>query len=138
MKPRPSDTLPPELRQQLRAVREALLALHKALLDDEKLRYERHHGRIEGSYEFLRLVIGDPWFAWLHPMSQLVVAIDEFMASRQPVTEEGGRALVEGARALLRAESQAEGFAREYHRALRDSPNVTLLHSGAWRAAGGG
>lgn len=48
----------------------ALLRLHKALLDDERVSYERVHGRIPSNGAFLQLVLGDAWFAWLRPLSR--------------------------------------------------------------------
>jgi len=55
----------------------ALLRLHKALLDDERVSYERVHGRIASNGEFLQLVLGHAWFSWLRPLSQLVAKFDE-------------------------------------------------------------
>ena len=56
---------------------QALLRLHKALLDDERVSYERVHGRIPSNGAFLQLVLGDAWFAWLRPLSQLMAKLDE-------------------------------------------------------------
>ena len=58
-------------------VRAALLRLHKTLLDSEKLRYEKTHGRINGGLAFLQLAANDPWFAWIRPIGSLIVEIDE-------------------------------------------------------------
>ena len=64
---------------------QALLRLHKALLDDERVSYERVHGRIPSNGAFLQLVLGDAWFAWLRPLSQLMVKLDELMREAQKV-----------------------------------------------------
>src|SRR5829696_4759008 len=53
---------------RLRAIRVALLPLHKTLVDAERSRYERAHGRIESAQRALRLLIEDPWFAWIQPL----------------------------------------------------------------------
>src|ERR1051325_6370928 len=66
-------------RTRLGAVRRALLKLHKALLDDERIEFERVRGRIASSGEFLQLVLNDEWFAYLRPLSALVVQIDELL-----------------------------------------------------------
>jgi uncharacterized damage-inducible protein DinB len=61
-----SDDLVPEAtRQRLANLRRALLRLHKALLDDERLAYERIYGQVTGG-ELLQLVINHEQFAWLH------------------------------------------------------------------------
>ena len=38
-----------------------LLRLHKALLDDERVAYERVHGRIPSNGAFLQLALNDAW-----------------------------------------------------------------------------
>ena len=101
--------------------------MHKALLDDARIRYEREQGRIEGSGALLRLVLNDPWFAWLHPLSGLVVQIDELLASDEP-TNVDGETLLNQARALLRPDANGEGFQRRYHRAIQDVPDVLIAH----------
>src|SRR6185295_17132587 len=82
----PNDPTPlsPSARHQLDDVRRGLLRVHKALLDDAQIRYEREQGRVEGSGALLRLVLNDPWFAWLLPLSGLVVQIDELLAADEP------------------------------------------------------
>jgi hypothetical protein len=122
-----SSPLPQESRQHLDDVRRGLLRVHKALLDDARIRYEREQGRIDGSGTLLRLVLNDPWFAWLHPLSGLVVQIDELLAADTPTTADG-EALMSQARALLRPDENGEGFQRRYHRAIQDVPDVLIAH----------
>src|SRR6186997_2451 len=88
-------------RQQLTKVRTALLPLHKTLLDFEREGYERDHGKISNSYEVLKLVMNDPWFAWLRQLSELIVEMDELLAAREPVSESTAIALMEQSRILL-------------------------------------
>jgi len=109
--PAASTPLSPDLRQQLEALRRGLLRVHKALLEDARIRYEREQGRIEGSGALLRLVLNDPWFAWLHPLSGLVVQIDELLAS-DDATSGDGDTLLNQARALLKPDANGEGFQR--------------------------
>ena len=114
-------------RLQLEEVRRGLLRVHKALLEDARIRYEREQGRIEGSGALLRLVLNDPWFAWLHPLSGLVVQIDELLAADEPTTTDG-EMLLNQARALLKPDANGEGFQRRYHRAIQDVPDVLIAH----------
>lgn len=76
---------PAGVRQRLTNLRQALLKLHKALLDSERVAYERTVGKIQSPNHFLQLVISDPWFAWLHPLSQLIVAMDEALDAEEPL-----------------------------------------------------
>jgi hypothetical protein len=125
----PASTTPlsPDRRQQLEEVRRGLLRVHKALLEDARIRYEREQGRIEGSGALLRLVLNDPWFAWLHPLSGLVVQIDELLASDE-ATLADGEALLNQARGLIRPDANGDGFQRRYHRAIQDVPDVLIAH----------
>ena len=125
--PNASTPLSAEIRRQLDEVRLGLLRVHKALLDDARIRFEREQGRIEGSGALLQLVLNDPWFAWLHPLSGLVVQIDELLAADEATTSDGA-ALLNQARALLRPDANGEGFQRRYHRAIQDVPDVLIAH----------
>jgi hypothetical protein len=116
-------------KQKLTDFRHVLLRLHKSLLDFERLGYERAHGKIENSYEFLNLVMHNPWFAWLRHLSELIVQIDESLDSREPTSESTAAALIEEARLLLvPAESGAE-FQQKYFTSVQQSPEVVLAHA---------
>ena len=52
------------IRQRLSGLRNALLVLHKALVDSERVSYEQTVGTIPSPNHFLQLLTGDPWFAW--------------------------------------------------------------------------
>lgn len=67
--------------EQLRALRDRLLTLHKALLDAERAAYEQVNGPVPSSGEMLQLVIGHEHFTWLRAYSGLIVQIDEWLAS---------------------------------------------------------
>ena len=107
----------------------ALVSLHKALLDDERVRYERVHGRIPSNGAFLQLVLNDGWFAWLRPLSQLMAKLDELSEEDEPSTHEGSSAVVASVRTLLMPTEEGEGFGRQYHDALQRSPDVVLAHA---------
>jgi hypothetical protein len=119
-------------RDALKQLRQGLLRLHKTLLDLERLGYERARGRIGNSYEFLQLVLKDPWFDWLHRLSELIVQIDETLDTRDsetPATEEDAKALVARAKNLLAPSETGSEFQKNYFLALQQSPDVVLLHA---------
>ena len=58
-------------------LRAALLQLHKALLDAQRIRYERENGRVESRGELLALVLEDASFEWLRVLSALIARLDE-------------------------------------------------------------
>jgi catechol 2,3-dioxygenase len=117
------------MRTRLRELRTRLLSLHKVLLDDARAAYEMDRGRIASNANLLQLVINDPWFAWLHPLSELVVRIDETIEPESPATEADGAALVEQVERLVAPAENGETFARRYFEALQRQPSVVLAHA---------
>ena len=128
-----SSTASPDSRRQLAQLRESVLALHKALVDSERVGYEQNIGTIPSANHFLKLLTDDPWFAWLHPLSQLIVAMDEALdaKAKTPLTGELAAALVKRTGELLLASETGEGFARHYFDALQRDPDVVMAHAAA-------
>jgi hypothetical protein len=118
-----------ETRDNLSKVRAALLRLHKTLLDFEREGYERARGKIGNSYEFLQLVMGDVWFAWLRQLSELIVEMDELLASKETPKEATALALVQQAKMLLTPSESGSEFQRKYFAAMQQSPEVVLAHA---------
>ena len=116
------------LTRTLQEVRLALLRLHKRLLDAERLRYERQHGRVESGGALLQLVINDPWFAWLRRLSELVVEIDERLDGEEQLPDGDARALIEQTGALLKTDPHGDEFQRNYDRAVQSVPDVVIAH----------
>lgn len=112
-----------ESRDRLRGVSRALLRLHKSLLDDERTQFERVRGRIESSGEFLQLVLHDEWFAYLRPLSALMVQIDELLDAEE-ATKEEAVALIAQARAMLKPSETGTEFERRYYAAIQREPDV--------------
>jgi hypothetical protein len=120
---------------KLRSLRQALLTLHKTLLDAERQRYEREHGRVEGGGQMLQLLAYDPSFAWLRVFSALIVQIDERVDDKEhPITTEDAARLLGEARGLLAGHEGGEELQRNLARALQDHPDVVIAHSKAMRA----
>lgn len=74
-------------RQDIEAVRAEALGLHKKLIDAARLRYEARHGAVKNPGEMLRLVAFDPEFAWLRPLTRLILGIDETLERGVEPTE---------------------------------------------------
>lgn len=118
-----------ETRNNLTRVRTVLLRLHKTLLDFEREGYERARGKIGNSYEFLQLVMSDAWFAWLRQLSELIVEMDELLASKEKPKEGTALALVQQANMLLTPSESGSEFQKKYFAAMQQSPEVVLAHS---------
>ena len=73
---------PPEraaLRAALREVSRALLPLHRRLIDLTKDDYTFAIGPVGTPAQLLELVRSDSFFAWLRPITALIVDIDEMV-----------------------------------------------------------
>ncbi|HZE63156.1 MAG TPA: hypothetical protein VE056_04720 [Pyrinomonadaceae bacterium] len=123
------DQISESTKQKLTDIRHVLLRLHKSLLDFERLGYERAHGRINNSYEFLNLVMHNPWFAWLRHLSELIVQIDESLDSREPTSESTAAALIDEARLLLVPTESGGEFQQKYFASVQQSSEVVLAHA---------
>jgi hypothetical protein len=121
---------------QLSEFRDKLLDLHKTLIDSERERYEKAIGPITSPNHFLQLLTTDPWFAWLHPLSLLIVTIDEVLEEKEPLTDAAAEALRDQARTMLVAAENAEGFSGHYFVALQQDPQVVLAHAAVIKLIG--
>jgi hypothetical protein len=130
----PPAPLSPATAERLREVRLRLLDLHKALLDDSRAAYELDRGRIQTNATLLQLVINDPWFAWLRPLSEIVVRIDVMLLHDAPATEADAASLLEHVERLLSPAEGAAPFAQRYSEALQRQPAVIMAHGDVRRA----
>lgn len=108
-------------------LRHALLHLHKTLLDWERTAYERIHGRTSG-HVLLQAILNDPQFAWLRPLSELIVRIDEVLEHESPDQPDDVDAMVAEARALVSPEESSGPYGQRYREALQDHPDAVLAH----------
>ncbi len=124
-----AEARPDPSRQRLMELRETLLTLHKALLDSERTSYEIVHGTIASPGAFLQLLINDNWFAWLRPVTTLLVQIDEGLAAKNPPrTAREFQQLIEDTRALLSPSREADDFWKRYAGVVQRDPGVAVLH----------
>jgi len=121
-------------RTLLTEVRHVLLAHHKALLDSERARYDHDIERVTSSGQLLNLVLHDPFFAWLHELSELIVLIDETLDADEPATAAEAARLLAQARTLLSPVESGKGFRGQYFDALQRDPDVVIAHGAAVKA----
>ena len=123
------ESSPDSVRQRLTDLRNGLLHLHKTLLDSETAVYDHDMARITSKGQLLELVLHDPWFAWLHELSELVVVIDETLDAKEPATASDAARLIAQARQLLLTSEATGEFRKHYLEALQRDPNVVMMHS---------
>jgi hypothetical protein len=114
-------------RRLLANLRRELLRLHKTLLDWERTSYERKQGRTPPG-ELLRVVMVDPHFAWLRPVSELIVRIDEAIEAEAPDIATDVAGILGQARALVAPTAMGDRYAQRYHAALQEHPDAVLAH----------
>jgi hypothetical protein len=117
------------VRQPLQELRDALLELHKALIDSERVVYETKVGPIKSPHHFFQLVSNDPWFAWLRSVSQLIVAMDEALDADEPLTSDSVDMLMNESVFLLLPAERGGEFGERYMAALQRDPHVVLAHA---------
>lgn len=132
----PEEKLSQATAEKLRAIRAALLHLHKTLLERERDAYEREHGKIGSSYEYLNLVMHDHSFAWLRLLSELIVQVDESLDGRETSREATAKALIQQARLLLTPNEGGSEFQKKYFASVQESPEVVLAHAEFARVLG--
>jgi hypothetical protein len=115
-------------RQKLVALREALLRLHKTLLEMERREYQKEHGAVSAG-ELFRLVVDDAQFSWLHNISEFVVRIDEALAADAEITPEDARGAISLARKIFAPTESGDGFQKKYFDAIQKDPDVVMEHA---------
>lgn len=123
-----------DLQLRLEPVRAALLNLHRTLLDAERVAYERLNGRVPGTADVLQLAIHDPWFAWLRPLTSLIVALDEVLLDEGVQAESRVPQMLAEARELLHPDEDGNDFQQRCFELIQRSPDVAIAQVEATRA----
>src|SRR5260370_8782608 len=116
-------------RDLLNGLRNGLLKLHKTLLDSERARYDHDVQRVNSSGQLLNLVLHDPFFAWLHELSELIVLIDETLDADEPATAADAPRLLVQARTLLTPAESGPGFRGQDFDPRQRDPDVSVPHA---------
>lgn len=118
-------------KPKLMEVADALREVHRALVGAARAEYEKQSGPAGGPGQMLRLLTEHPSFAWLHPMSELIVDLDSLLAQEL---------LPPGTVAAVRKEvdhlTQAgdSGFWPKYAPLLQSDHGVVVAHGRLRRA----
>lgn len=121
------------VRAKLDRMGAAMRILHKALIDVTQHEYERSHGKVKSPYALFALVANDPAFAWLQPMTRLIVEIEDVVG--RPLPPPAKTDLVE----LRKKVDQllvtvGEPFSTRYLALVQSSPEIAAEH-GRFQAA---
>jgi len=108
-------------------LRRGLLDLHKTLLDAQRIRYEREHGRVESTGELLDLALREPSFEWLRVLSALIARVDELGESEDKNAAAEMRSVIDRLRTLVRFEGNP-GFTVPYREIVDAVPDALVAH----------
>ena len=114
-------------------VRHALLRLHKAMIDAQRISYERAHGRIETTTEFLGIVLEHPEFEWIRALSALIAQLDEWREDPEASSDRELDDILSAVRGLLQREGANKRFTGKYWEMVEATPDVLVDHVKLWR-----
>ena len=109
-------------RNKLDALAKALKAYHKALLHFARGEYEFLHGPVKNEFELYSLVMNNPDFQWLRPLSGLMATLDDVLDSKNTTLTGRNVEDVKGALGLLYSDTHPRfaDFRAGYARAKSD------------------
>ncbi len=76
---RPVDPIDQVQRNKLNEVAQALRSTHSTLLEVVKKEYEAQHEIVNGPFAYFQLVMNDPAFQWLRPLSGMMANLDDLL-----------------------------------------------------------
>ena len=121
--------LPGELRR-------SVLELHRTLRDAQRIRYEREHGRIETSGQFLGIILNHPDFEWLRELSALIAQLDEWLEGGEEASDEEFEELLATLRSMIQVGGPNTRFNKPYWQLVEEVPEVLVEHVKLWRLIG--
>jgi hypothetical protein len=122
----PDDATRARKRAALRETSKTLLPLHRALIDAAKADYEAATTLAATPTQLLRLITDDPFFAWLKPVTALIVDIDEMArVDFEPADVTAIAARVE----KLFGPNPDPAFAAKYVPLLQREVDVAIAHA---------
>jgi hypothetical protein len=118
------------------ALRRSVLELHRALRDAQRIRYEREHGRIETSGQFLGIILNHPDFEWLRELSALIAQLDEWLEGGDKASDQEFEDLLSELRSMIQANGSNEKFNKPYWKLVEEVPEALVEHVKLWRLIG--
>jgi hypothetical protein len=100
-----------QTRAALRDLSKALIPLHRYLIEAAKSDYVFAYAPVESPSHLLRLISDDPFFAWLKPMTSIIVDIDEMV--RRDFESADAKAIADRVHHFLSSETYVTLLQRE-------------------------
>ena len=115
------------LRSALRDVSRSLIPLHRHLIEYAKAEFARAIGPVARPAELLQMLTDDPFFAWLKPVTALIVDIDEMV--RTDFEPEAALGIGDRVQSLFTRGDPASPFSQRYLPALQGNVEVAIAHA---------
>ncbi len=111
---------------KIKELNRELKALHRWLLELERIEAEKTLGKKISPLDFLHLLTGDPDFEWLRPLSALIANMDEFLDEAETFTHEDGLRLENEVASVLHQKDSKLKSRYDYY--LFNDGEFILLH----------
>jgi hypothetical protein len=128
----PDDPARAAQRATLREISRTLLPLHRALIEAARAEYDAMVAPVTGPNHLLQLLGEDEFFAWLKPITALIVDIDEMVRTDYETAEADAIAV----RVQRLFGSEDETFASRYVPILQRDVDVAIGHAAVRQALG--
>jgi hypothetical protein len=122
----PDDPTRAEVRATLREGWKHLMPLHRALIDAASVEYATRVAPPAGPGHLLQLLQEDPFFAWIKPLTSLIVDIDSMSRTDFEPADVSG--IVERLERLFGAGAE-ETFAARYLPLLQRDVDIAIGHA---------
>ena len=122
----PDDQARASLRASLRQLSRLLLPLHRALIEAAKSEYAFAYGPVDQPTQLLRLLNEHSFFAWLRPLTTLIVDIDE--TARQDFQRADFEKILARVQEMFGGEGRSE-FGSRYVPLLQQSVELAIAHA---------
>ena len=128
----PDDETRASIRSALREISQAILPLHRALIEATREEYSFAYEPVQQPTQLLRLLHEHPFFEWLKPMTGLIVEIDEL--ARRDFTPDEVAAVAKQVDSMFGPAPDAQ-FALRYVPILQRDTDVAIGHAAVRKAA---
>ena len=110
----------------LKDVRHPLLALHRSILGELRVRHEAEFGAVSPG-EFLQIVINGSAYKWLGPLSTLIAALDDVLDDEE-ATPEARSEIAQAVSAMFSSKGRDAAFDVHYLPMLQASPEIAVAN----------
>lgn len=119
-----------DARAQLAGVRHSLLDLHKHLISAVQQDFEKLHGRVAGPGALLQLLLSDPLFSWLRPVSIMLAELEELDEAEDTVWDAEKLADIRNTiEHWITDTGDGNEFTTNYLAFLQNDPELVMAHA---------